>query len=272
MPKSKTPAGTSLYCFTVVTEHGMASGGAPEGYEQALLRVMVEQKVGIFQCDGAGVFKGAPAKRGDWQSVANTDVFLHTWALVQKQGDYRYHDWTVKVDADAVFIPSRLRMHLVSLGPPKDTPVYLHNINFKFHFMGALEVLSAKAVDILLSHAEDCTRSFGLDGGEDYFTMQCLDASFVGHMTDFSLLDDKYSHGEGWNMFDITPCQNPAIVAFHPYKHANAWEGCYKVAMNIRQVEDFVGCDHRWHGDACAANSTREHLPTDSKDTKGIVG
>lgn len=101
--------------------------------------------------------------------------------------------------------------------------------------------------------------------------MQCLDASFVGHMSDFSLLDDKYSRGAGWNMFDIMPCIHPEIVAYHPYKHVNAWEGCYKVAMGINTPSDFVSCDFRWHGDACAQTSTRGHNATDPNTTKGIL-
>lgn len=106
---------------------------------------------------------------------------------------------------------------------------------------------------------------------KDYFTMQCLDASGVGHMTDFTLLDDKYQQGQGWNLFDISPCTNQAVVAFHPYKHVNSWQGCYKVATGINKPSDFVGCNSRWPGDACALNSTRHHETWDPQPSTGIV-
>lgn len=75
---------------------------------------------------------------------------------------------TAQADVDAVFFPDRLRTHLVGLGPPADTPLYLHNINFRFHFMGALEVLSTKAVDVLLANFADCAKNLGRNGGEDF--------------------------------------------------------------------------------------------------------
>jgi len=269
--KSSYPAGTSLYCFTVVTPKGLVAPGVKEGYEQSLLEMMSSKKVGIFRCNATSVFEGKRVHKGDWQSVVNTDIFLHAWSQVKAKGAYKEFDWTVKADADAVFFPHRLRMHLASMGPPASTPVYLQNINFKFHFMGALEVLSSKAVDILLQSFSECSRSFGLEGGEDYFTKQCLDAAFVGHMTDFSLLDDKYTHSEGWHLFDVSPCVDQSIVAFHPYKHANSWEGCYNVSVGKTVPADYVGCNLRWTGDACYLNSTLAHLPDDPENLKGVV-
>mmetsp|Transcript_67768 Transcript_67768/g.195936 ORF Transcript_67768/g.195936 Transcript_67768/m.195936 type:complete len:415 (+) Transcript_67768:51-1295(+) len=269
--KSSDPAGTSLYCFAVVTPQGVVPPGVKEGYEQSLLDLMRTKQLGIFQCDASGVFQGRRASKGDWQSVANTDIFRDAWKQVQQAGVYRKHDWTVKADADAVFLPQRLRMHIASMAPPPHTPVYLHNINFKFHFMGALEVLSAQAVDVLLGNFGRCIKSFGMAGGEDFFTKQCLDASGVGHMTDFSILDDKYTHSKGWHLFDVSPCENDAIVAFHPYKHAHAWEGCYNVSTRQSKPEDYVGCNLRWHGDACSLTSKLAHEPEDPETTAGVV-
>jgi len=125
--------------------------------------------------------------------------------------------------------------------------------------------------DTFLASATECAKHLGKNGGEDFFTMQCLDAMNVGHMTDFSLLDDKYTHGKGWNLFDVNPCTNPAVVAFHPYKAVNSWMGCHKVAMGIQHPTDFVGCANRWHGDACSLSSQRQHSPGDMKPSDGIV-
>jgi len=42
-------------------------------------------------------------------SWLNTLVFIKAWQLVKWDGRYQKHDWTVKVDPDAVFFPERLR-------------------------------------------------------------------------------------------------------------------------------------------------------------------
>jgi len=258
---SNSSAGTSLFCFIVVTATGVVADGVEVGYEQELLDMMRIKNLSVFGCDASRVYEGAKAKRGDWKSVMNVDIFIAVWQKIQADGMYKQHDWTVKADADAVFLPDRLKMHLVSLRPPANTAVYLHNINFKFHFMGALEVLSSKAVDVFLENSADCVKYIGNIGGEDFFTMQCLDSMGVGHMTDYSLLADKYSTGPGWNMFDVDPCTDQGIVALHPYKAVNSWLGCYKVAIGAQMPEDFVSCNGRWHGEACSLTSERKHGP-----------
>merc|ERR1712050_792410 len=46
---------------------------------------------------------------GKWNTALNTDIFIGVWNAVSLLGRYQYHDWTVKVDPDAVFFPERLR-------------------------------------------------------------------------------------------------------------------------------------------------------------------
>merc|ERR1712187_288069 len=78
-------------------------------------------------------------------------------------------------------------------------------------------------------------------------------------MDDFSFLDDKYAHPGHFNLFDVDPCSNQAIVAYHPYKAVNSWMGCYKVAQSIVQTQQFTSCEHRWEGEACSLSSTLDH-------------
>ena len=60
-------------------------------------------------------------------------------------------DWTVKVDADAVFLPMRLREKLSEIGV-SDKCIYLENCKFvKFGFFGNLEVISKTAFATLLA-------------------------------------------------------------------------------------------------------------------------
>jgi len=270
-PSRDSPAGVSLFCFTVVTAAGVVAPGVQAGYEKELLMMMRRNNVSIYACDAYKVYEGQKAQRGDWKSVVNTDIFINVWHQVHADGLHKQHDWTVKVDTDAVFLPQRLKAHLTSLRPPAKVPIYLHNIDFRFHFMGALEVLSSQAVNLFVASSLECQRHLGNNGGEDFFTMQCLDAMGAATMADYSLLDDKYTHDQGWNLFDVNSCVNPAIVAFHPYKAVNSWMGCYKVAVGSQSPKDFVGCNYRWHGDACSLEGTLQHAPGDAKPTDGIV-
>lgn len=44
-----------------------------------------------------------------YHSALNAPVFHQVWQQVFKEGTYRRHDWTVKLDPDTVFLPDRLR-------------------------------------------------------------------------------------------------------------------------------------------------------------------
>jgi len=262
----------SLFCFMVITDGGVVPPGVNVGYEQRIMKSMEKEKASIFGCDGSAIYQGAQSAVGEWKSIKNTDIFAKVWGDVKGGGEYLKHAWTVKVDADAVFFPDRLRLKLQKyIKPPPSTALYFHNIDFKFNFMGALEVLSKEAVVTLLEGLPACLKHIGTDGGEDIFTMQCLDALGVGHMDDFSFLDDKYAHPGNFNLFDVDACNNPAVVAFHPYKAVNSWMGCYKVAKGIVSKGQFTSCDHRWEGEACSRSSTLDHPGVHMEPGTGIV-
>merc|ERR1719189_563531 len=262
----------SLFCFMVITDGGVVPPGVKIGYETRIVDAMKKAQASIFSCDGSAIYQGAQATTGEWKSIKNTDVFAKVWNDVKCGGEYLNHPWTVKVDADAVFFPDRLRTKLQKyIKPPSETALYFHNIDFKFNFMGALEVMSKEAVNILLDGIGECLEHIGTDGGEDIFTMQCLDALGVGHMDDYSLLDDKYSHPGHFNLFDVDACDDPAVVAFHPYKAVNSWMGCYKVASGITQTQQFTSCKHRWEGEACSLTSALDHPGVHLEPGDGIV-
>merc|ERR1712117_832049 len=147
-------AGTTLFCFTVVTPQGVVAPGVKPGYEKQLLDLFKSKKVGLCACDDWSVYEGVRVTTGSWQSVVNTDIFNKVWQQVKTEGKYKQRDFTVKVDADAVFFPDRLKAHIEGLRPPKNTAVYFHNIDFKFKFQGALEVSQSNS-----SLQFSCTRT-----------------------------------------------------------------------------------------------------------------
>merc|ERR1711953_1564648 len=71
-------------------------------------------------------------------------------------GKFSSADWVVKVDADAVFIPSRLSKKLESqLVPPSG--IYLENCKYvEYGYFGNLEVFSNAAFATLIANIDDC--------------------------------------------------------------------------------------------------------------------
>jgi len=260
-------AGTSLFCFVVLTPNGIVPGdGVEEGYEEPLLWAVKEKGLGIFSCDQNAVFYGQRADKAEWGSIKNVDVFMDVWHQVQYASNYSEFDWTVKVDADAVFFPDRLKAHLEGLRAPKGAAIYLQNVDYKFKFMGALEVLSKEAVDAFLENKDACRDNLGNDGGEDFWTKSCLDASGVGFMSDYDLLNDKYTKDHIDSLSDVTPCESQTAVAFHPYKSKQYWIACYQVSMGEKSLSDFPGCFSRLPGDPCTWGSGAAHHMTYDAD------
>merc|ERR1719215_1228889 len=270
--QASSPPSVSLFCFMVVTPEGVVPPGVEPGYEQQLVDAMKKSQASVFACEASAVYEGLRTDVGEWKSIKNTDIFIKVWKDVKAGGLWEQNDWTVKADADAVFFPDRLKMHIKGVMAPLTEGVYFHNINFKFHFMGALEVMNQAAVRTLMKEADNCLTHIGNNGGEDIFTMECLDSVGVGYMEDFALLDDKYSSPAAFNLFDVDRCDNDATVAFHPYKAVNAWMGCYKVAMKINKPSDFTSCEHRWEGEACSLSSTNDHPGHIDPGTGIVIG
>lgn len=225
-------AGTSLYCLTVQSPPQPKSENRAATDDGALLAAVQSQGLGIYACDEFDVFQGGVAQKAEWQSISNTDIFIQVWDQVFKAGKFWHHDWTVKVDPDAVFFPDRLRSHLVKLAPPKGEMIYIKNTDFKFGFMGSLEIFSEKAMEEFHTNGHLCTEHIGHTGGEDFYIMTCMDALGVGSMQDVEVLDDKYTSSAYLDLKDVSPCKNGWTAAFHPYKDWAAWGACHTAATD----------------------------------------
>eukprot|EP00932_Pfiesteria_piscicida_P017871 SRR837773.4749.p2 GENE.SRR837773.4749~~SRR837773.4749.p2 ORF type:complete len:422 (-),score=138.21 SRR837773.4749:93-1274(-) len=213
---------TSLYCFTVVAWHAPA----PKPFwstEAELIDNTKQHGVGIFQCDGHDLFDGQVVAKAKWGSYSNIDIFMNVWDQVRANGRWKDYAWTVKVDADAVFFPNRLKQHLDKLRTPRGARVYLENNQYRFRFMGALEVMTREAVETFLANGHTCIRGKH-EGGEDFFMKGCLDALGVDHQSDFELLKDKYAEQDG-------PCTDGWGVAYHFHKKVNSYNWCYNEAV-----------------------------------------
>merc|ERR1712217_380764 len=98
-----------------------------------------------------------------------------------------------KVDADAVFLPMRLRAKLGGI-EVSDKGIYLENCKFvRFGFFGNLEVVSKTAFATFLANLDNCKSSLNYLGkeedygseewGEDLFLQRCMDLNGVDRVS-----------------------------------------------------------------------------------------
>jgi len=227
-----TTAGTTLYCIMTVL---------PNSTEEQLRDVARNEGASVFGCDAHDVFlswwsnesgsgTGSILQRllrvleevvkldviaGDTDSQSET-AFVHVFEHVRQRGMFLHYDWTVKVDADCVFVPSRLRNHINALRAPAFTPIYIKdNAN---GFLGAVEIFSTKAMMLFFDNAKGCYDYFGTAGGEHRFLKYCMDAIGVGFMQDEQIVaPGRY----------LESCSQVDHVAFHPHKLPQQWQRCW---------------------------------------------
>mmetsp|Transcript_121287 Transcript_121287/g.302684 ORF Transcript_121287/g.302684 Transcript_121287/m.302684 type:complete len:842 (-) Transcript_121287:147-2672(-) len=230
-----TEAGSSLFCFALML---------PGSYEQDLLAMQYKNKVSLFDCEGYSVLSNksiavAPGltsgiidsnlmckKGGEFGTALNLDIFIAVWKKVISDGTYLHHDWTVKVDPDAVFFADRLRS-IVGVHSETPTGVYLNNCKYGLH--GPIEVFSRNAITSWAKGRQQCQDYFwklchgDCFWGEDLFIDQCLwKVLKVRRDNDWRLLvEDHCSPPKDWDN-----CEDADRVSFHPFKKADTYMTC----------------------------------------------
>merc|ERR1711994_1029694 len=140
-------------------------------------------------------------------------------------------EWVMKVDADAVFIPNRLRPWLSGQLVP-DSGIYLENCKFvEYGYFGNLEVFSKAAFLTLLASIDECKASPEINWklgvhegkygpmGEDLFAQTCLDMKGVRRVEAFDITTDG-------------ACAETATAAMHPFKKKDEWFQCWEATVN----------------------------------------
>jgi len=239
-----TMAKDSLYCFALIQ---------PTGYEPDLIKKVYQSRVGLFHCDGYAIYsntalslgpglstiviEGLDLKAdygGEFHTALNNDIFLAVWRKVIVDKAFENYAWSIKVDADCVIFPSRIKKHLaghVANAEGSNTGLYINNCQFGLH--GPLEVLSRKAVEVWGTGMDRCVKHFnkvcnGFCGwGEDMFLDQCL-WKVLGVKRDDDdelLVEDHCAPPPDW-----ASCKDGAHAAFHPFKSVDSWVACYQGA------------------------------------------
>jgi hypothetical protein len=228
------PVGGSLYCFALIV---------PDTYETGLLEMQYDEGISLFDCDEYAVFTNRDltiadkveairvdsdlqcTSGGEFGTALNTDIFLTVWAKLLSLDRYSHHDWTVKVDADCAFSPTRLRSVLASYRESAEG-VYLNNCMFGMH--GPLEVMSRNAVRAFAAGRSTCAAQLAekcggpCQWGEDMYIDQCLQLLRVRREYEQYLLQEDHCEPPlGWDS-----CASPGVVAFHPFKDIDQYKDC----------------------------------------------
>jgi hypothetical protein len=226
----------SLFCFEVVRAYG---------FEPDLVRMQLKHRASIFGCDEYTVFSnGGVVDLGEgWKTALipapqvqmgnlgagqttnswlNTEIFMEAWQLVSYDGRFKKHDWTVKVDPDAVFFAERLRWNVRQHTPPGGAPFFYMNCNlYQIALYGSLEVFSRKAMIAYFNGKDRCKSTLNWHGwGEDMFMQKCMLMLGVGQVDDFSMIGDKRCH--------YAACWDKTKVAFHDFKSVPSWLDCWR--------------------------------------------
>jgi len=259
----------TLYCFSVYTQN---TGSTKQSFELELLQQQHKHHVSIFACDGWDVFSDGQVeigggylthkvedkygefhrikrKTGNW---VNWGLFYQVWEKVRNLGHWESKSWTVKVDADAVFLPNRLSGWLDNKRGESPHGIYFENCkNVQYGFFGNLEVMSHEATNVLTKNLEDCHAAYapcadeGCDWkfgpwGEDVFVQRCMDKHYVDKVEAFDVTLDgacpadrpaDQKHNKKWH---AESCSEVTTAAVHPFKKPNEYFACLSEITNIR--------------------------------------
>lgn len=231
---------SSLFCFAVFNS---------KSDELELMRAQLPMAGGVFGCDDFMLFcdeiqpdlphsytlaltnrnKVAGALTATY---VNSDEFIAAWEKVVDEHRYSFHDWVVKADPDAVFVPKRLTERLEkyeSQAQAGGAGIYLKNCAAgarDLQLFGSVEVLSQLAVTTFGANRDRCRNMDHGLMGEDMWLQNCLKELGVLGVEAYDFLADGYCPSSP----GIDGCSPPA-VAFHPFKKPVQWQACFGAAV-----------------------------------------
>jgi len=256
----------TLFCFAFYTAD---TGSTKPNFELDLLRTQLFLGASLFGCESYKVYSDVEtwlspgkintvkvedtnndfhfAKRKKGGAWINSNMFIAAWKLIKDEPDlWSNKDWTVKVDADAVFLPIRLRQYL---GKVEVTPngIYLENCKYvNYGFFGSLEVFSKNAAKTYMASLDDCKQSLNYKGsekltgnepwGEDLFAQRCMDLHKVNKVPAFDINTDAACaawrpEGQKKNLKWKPDCATVQTPAIHHFKKPKEYFDCLKATQ-----------------------------------------
>jgi len=259
--------GTNLYCFSVYTNN---TGSPKKSWELDLFRTQSKYSLSLFGCNAWDVFSDVTVpikfdplrvdtiqvhdvnnefhvvKRKTTGAWVNWGLFFQVWKKIQEMQKWQQYDYTVKVDADTVFLPQRLQNWLTGKKVTANGIYYSNCKGVQYAFWGAMEVMSQQAVRTYIDNLDEChsaeaqCANTGCDWkfgpwGEDVFAQKCMDRHQVNQVEAFDLVFDgrcpasKPKNEKKNKKWKPSPaeCKASYQPALHPFKKPTDWFACY---------------------------------------------
>jgi len=205
-----------------------------------LVRAQMHRKVGIFACDGFSIMSNSTVELSVLPYRVATEVlphsdtrsgsalFVQVWDKVISDGRFLLYDWTVKLDPESVFLPQRLRWHIMHWGWRPDDVVYLRSCGGGLR--SAVQVISQGGMKAYSLGFKRCNSSLPQrsNSSEDLLFSRCMSLLGISAKDDFMLLSDK-NCGPPLNATAL--CDAEAAV-FHPLKTTSEYFQCYGQALS----------------------------------------
>jgi len=260
-----TYSANTLFCWSFYTDN---TGSTKKSYELDLLRTQLFLGASIFGCEAWRVYSDVEtwlspnkfntvkvndangdfhfAKRKKTGTWINSNMFIQAWKAIKDEGLWSGMDWTVKVDADAVFLPVRLRQRLGQFEVTQNG-IYLENCKWvNYGFFGSLEVFSHNAAGTYMANLDDCMTSLNYKGsekvtgnepwGEDLFAQRCMDLHGVDKVQAFDINTDAACaawrpEGQKKNKKWRPDCATAQTPAIHHFKKPEDYFNCLKATQ-----------------------------------------
>jgi hypothetical protein len=171
---------------------------------------------------------------------SNTPIFLAAWRSLFEKGTLFNHEWIVKVDADTMFLPDRLKdwLPVATPDPMKVAncmvPIAANTPDASLTF-GALEVINVAAARAYQLAMDGCEATVPLDHGEDHFMHECAsddwqvssDAAVSKGMVMDPACTSSFKAG----------CEFDS-VSFHPYQDLKEFELCHNESKKVTRQQN----------------------------------
>jgi len=173
---------------------------------------------------------------GPWNTALNTDLFIKIWSTLFSMGLHLRQEWVVKLDADTVFLPSRLGPVLQKIGPPaaRHAPLYVNSCSWcDIKLIGPIEVFNRASLQALERSLERCRAEVDYhDVSEDVFLERCF--GLLGIKPFSPSRQDKLLQPT-WHVrnHQLKRCsENWAAV--HPFKDTEKLVRCYELSYGVK--------------------------------------
>ena len=174
---------------------------------------------------------------------SNTPIFLAAWRQLFEKGTLFNHEWIVKVDADTMFLPDRLKDWLPVATPDPmrvsncQVPIAANTPDASLTF-GALEVINVAAARAYQLAMDECEASVPLDHGEDHFLHECATLG----TDDWEVFSDA-ADSKGMVMDPACGTSFQAgcefdSVSFHPYQDLKEFELCHNESKKVTRQQN----------------------------------